>query len=103
MSTISRSMQLMFAALGLASSLGLHAAVTDAMIDNDATTTNDVVSNGMGPQAQRFSPLTQINAQTVKSLVPAWSMSFGGEKQRGAVRKSREFLHAGRPARRAQP
>ena len=29
------------------------------------------------------SPLTQVNSKTVAKLVPAWSFSFGGEKQRG--------------------
>jgi alcohol dehydrogenase (cytochrome c) len=57
--------------------------VTDADILNDAKSTGDVVSFGLGTQGQRFSPSTQINANTVKNLVPAWSMSFGGEKQRG--------------------
>ncbi|MEQ6291781.1 PQQ-dependent methanol/ethanol family dehydrogenase [Vogesella sp. GCM10023246] len=59
------------------------AAVSDKDIVNDSKTPQDVVSYGMGPQAQRFSPLTQINSKTVKKLVPAWSLSFGGEKQRG--------------------
>ncbi|MBL8446802.1 MAG: PQQ-dependent methanol/ethanol family dehydrogenase [Zoogloeaceae bacterium] len=57
--------------------------VTDADILKDASTPGDVVSFGMGTQGQRFSSLKAINAQTVKNLVPVWSMSFGGEKQRG--------------------
>ena len=66
------------------SSISAHAAgVTDAMIENDAASTNDVVSWGIGTEAQRFSPLTQINTKTVSKLIPVWSMSFGGEKQRG--------------------
>jgi alcohol dehydrogenase (cytochrome c) len=59
------------------------AGVTDDDILNDATSTDQVVSYGMGPQAQRYSPLTDINRDTIKDLVPAWSFSFGGEKQRG--------------------
>jgi alcohol dehydrogenase (cytochrome c) len=59
------------------------AGVTDADILNDAKTPGDVVSYGMGPQQHRYSPLTKINTTNVKSLVPAWSFSFGGEKQRG--------------------
>ena len=59
------------------------AQVTDAMIANDAATPNDVLSWGMGTQGQRFSTLTDVNAKTVGRLVPVWSMSFGGEKQRG--------------------
>jgi len=57
--------------------------VTDADILNDAKTGGDVVSFGLGTQGQRFSPLTAVNTKSVKNLVPAWSMSFGGEKQRG--------------------
>jgi alcohol dehydrogenase (cytochrome c) len=59
------------------------AQVTDAMIANDAATPNDVLSWGMGTQGQRFSTLTDVNAKTIGRLVPVWSMSFGGEKQRG--------------------
>ncbi|RJG00293.1 PQQ-dependent methanol/ethanol family dehydrogenase [Noviherbaspirillum sedimenti] len=65
-------------------SAAVHAAgVTDAMIENDAKAPNNVLSWGMGQQGQRYSPLTQINTRTVSQLVPAWSFSFGGEKQRG--------------------
>jgi alcohol dehydrogenase (cytochrome c) len=59
------------------------AQVTDTMIANDAATPNDVLSWGMGTQGQRFSTLTDVNAKTIGHLVPVWSMSFGGEKQRG--------------------
>lgn len=61
----------------------LAAGVTDAMIENDAASTGDVLSYGLGTQGQRHSPLTSINPDTIKNLVPVWSMSFGGEKQRG--------------------
>ena len=60
-----------------------NAGVTNDDILNDATNTSQVVTDGMGLQAQRFSPLNQINLKSVKKLVPAWSFSFGGEKQRG--------------------
>ena len=59
------------------------AGPTDADLMNDAASTGDVLTYGMGPQAQRFSPLTQINSQTVAKLVPAFASSLGGEKQRG--------------------
>ncbi len=79
----------------IAGSAGAHAAgVTDAMIEADAKSTNDVLSWGMGQQGQRFSPLTQINTKTVSKLVPAWSFSFGGEKQRG--QESQPLIHDGR-------
>lgn len=76
-------------ALGLiaASVMSIGAAqakdVTDADIVRDASTPGDVVSFGLGTQGQRYSTLNQVNTQTVKNLVPVWSMSFGGEKQRG--------------------
>jgi alcohol dehydrogenase (cytochrome c) len=53
------------------------------MIENDAASTGDVLTSGLGTQGQRFSPLAKINTKNVGSLVPAWSFSFGGEKQRG--------------------
>jgi alcohol dehydrogenase (cytochrome c) len=68
--------------------------VTDNDIVNDATTTGDVVSFGLGPQAQRYSPLTKINTNNVKNLVPVWSFSFGGEKQRG--QESQPLVHDGK-------
>jgi alcohol dehydrogenase (cytochrome c) len=70
-------------AAAFAGSPALAKDVTDADILNDAKTTGDVVSFGLGTQGQRYSPSTQINTKSVKNLVPAWSMSFGGEKQRG--------------------
>jgi alcohol dehydrogenase (cytochrome c) len=56
---------------------------TDADLMADATSTGDVLTYGMGPQAQRFSPLTALNTQTISRLVPAFAASLGGEKQRG--------------------
>jgi alcohol dehydrogenase (cytochrome c) len=57
--------------------------VTYNEILNDAKSTNDVLTYGMGQQGQRYSPLTQIDKKTIKDLVPVWNFSFGGEKQRG--------------------
>ena len=75
--------------------LGAHAAgVTDAMIDNDAKSTGDVLSWGIGTQGQRYVPLNKINPETIKNLVPVWSMSFGGEKQRG--QQSQPVIHDGK-------
>ncbi len=70
------------------------AGVTDKDIENDAKTTGDVVSWGMGPQGHRYSPLDKINTKTVKNLVPAWSFSLGGEKQRG--QEAQPLVHDGR-------
>ncbi|HRD85466.1 MAG TPA: PQQ-dependent methanol/ethanol family dehydrogenase [Rubrivivax sp.] len=64
-------------------SMAAQATVTDQMIENDAKTPGDILSWGIGTQGQRYSPLKQINASTINRLVPVWSFSFGGEKQRG--------------------
>jgi glucose dehydrogenase len=42
-----------------------------------------VLQYGMGTNAQRWSPLAQVNDKNVFKLTPAWSYSFGDEKQRG--------------------
>ena len=60
-----------------------QAGVTDKDILQDQMTVEDVVSNGLGPRAQRYSPLDMINTDTVEDMRPVWSFSFGGEKQRG--------------------
>jgi alcohol dehydrogenase (cytochrome c) len=75
-------------------SIGARAAVTDQMIENDARSPGDILSWGLGQQGQRYSPLKQINAGTIARLVPAWSFSFGGEKQRG--QESQPLIHDGR-------
>ena len=61
----------------------VQAGVTDKDIVNDQMTVEDVVTNGMGPRGQRYSPMTKINTKTVKDMRPVWAFSFGGEKQRG--------------------
>ncbi len=74
-----------------ASALALSVALAtptlaDVSIDDilkDAATTNQVVTNGLGTNAQRHSTLDQINKENVGSLVPAWAMALGGEKMRG--------------------
>ena len=58
-------------------------AVTDQDILDDVKTTDQVVTNGMGLQGQRYSPLDTLNTDNVKDLRPVWTLSFGGEKQRG--------------------
>ncbi len=84
-------------AASLAALLGAGAAgaaVTDADILGDAETPGDVLSWGMGLQGQRYSPMKQINVDTVKNLVPVWSFSYGGEKQRG--QEAQPLVHGGR-------
>ena len=76
--------------LATASAFALTVCAVPALADvkiedivNDAATTNDVVSNGLGQQGQRYSTLEAINKDNVANLVPAWAMSLGGEKMRG--------------------
>lgn len=70
-----------------------QAEVTEDMIANDATTPGDVVTNGMGRDLQRYSPLTTLNKENVKNLLPAWAFSLGGEKQRG--QETQPLVHDG--------
>ena len=69
--------------LVLAAATQAGAQVNDEMIAKDAATPDNVLSWGLGTQGQRYSPLSDINANSIKRLAPVWSMSFGGEKQRG--------------------
>ena len=81
--------------LGLAALTLAHAAdVTNAMLANTAKDPNSVLSFGMGTEGQCYSPLTQVNTKNIGKLVPAWSMSFGGEKQRG--HESQPLIHNGK-------
>ncbi len=82
------SYRMVSTAIGLALSLSTLsgaalAKVTDKDILNDQKTGNDVVSYGLGPRAQRFSPLDTLNTKNIKKMVPVWAFSLGGEKQRG--------------------
>ncbi|MDX5409549.1 MAG: methanol/ethanol family PQQ-dependent dehydrogenase [Thauera sp.] len=85
------------AAIAVATACALPASavtpVTWNDIASDAKNPNSVLMYGMGLKGQRFSPLTQINAKTVAGLVPAWSFSFGGEKQRG--QEAQPLVHDG--------
>lgn len=73
-----------FVAMGIMAAGPLHAGgPTSQDLVDDAKSTGDVLTYGMGPQGQRFSPLNKLNADNIKHLVPAFSSSLGGEKQRG--------------------
>lgn len=60
-----------------------HAAVSNEEILQDPKNPQQIVTNGLGVQGQRYSPLDLLNANNVKELRPVWAFSFGGEKQRG--------------------
>lgn len=74
---------LLVVAAGMLGSGLAQAQVTEDDLRNDQTVTDQIVTNGMGRDLQRYSPLDTINKSNVKNLVPAWAFSFGGEKQRG--------------------
>jgi alcohol dehydrogenase (cytochrome c) len=80
-------------AAAFAASPALAGPVTDKMIEEDAATTGDILSWGLGNNGQRYSPLAKVNKDTVKNLVPMWSFSFGGEKQRG--QEAQPVIHEG--------
>lgn len=70
-----------------------QAQVTEADLAADAASTGDVLTNGMGRDLQRHSPLTTLNRENVANLVPAWAFSLGGEKQRG--QETQPLVHDG--------
>ena len=78
---------------GIVAAAGAHAEVTDAMIAGDRDSTGDVLTNGMGRDLQRYSPLDTLNKDNVRNLVPAWAFSLGGEKQRG--QETQPLVHDG--------
>jgi len=86
--------QKLFALLMTSAAAHVSAQVTDAMIANDAADESSVLSWGMGTQGQRYSSFTAVNTKTVKHLAPVWSMSFGGEKQRG--QESQPLVYKGK-------
>lgn len=51
-------------------------AQSAAELEKGGADTANVLNYGMGYNQQRFSPLKQIDKETVKSLVPAWSLSL---------------------------
>src|ERR1700727_3019011 len=59
--------------------LGANAQSADQLVKG-ATDTSNVLNYGMGYNLQRFSPLTQINKDTVKNLVPLWNYSLADDR-----------------------
>ena len=55
-------------------------AQTADELKNDEKTPGDVLTYGMGYSQNRFSPLTHINRDNVKRLVPAWSYSMSDNR-----------------------
>ncbi|MBK6654026.1 methanol/ethanol family PQQ-dependent dehydrogenase [Zoogloea sp.] len=85
-------------AFALAAAFGTSAHAVGAKVTwddirNDDKTPGDVLTYGLGLKAQRHSTLKTVNTKNVAGLVPAWSFSFGGEKQRG--QESQALVHDG--------
>ncbi len=59
---------------------GLSFAQSAQQLANDANTTNEVLTVGLGQGQQRYSPLDKINSKNVKDLVPVWNYSFGDNR-----------------------
>jgi alcohol dehydrogenase (cytochrome c) len=55
-------------------------AQTADQLKNDDNSPGDVLMYGMGYSQHRYSPLTKVNRQTVKRLVPAWSYSMADNR-----------------------
>jgi alcohol dehydrogenase (cytochrome c) len=71
--------------IALAVSLAILAPVaasaqTADQLVKGATDTSNVLNYGMGYNLQRFSPLTQINKDTVKNLTPVWNYSLADDR-----------------------
>ena len=69
--------------VGIIAATGAQAQVTEEMLAGDQASTGDVLTNGMGRDLQRYSPLDKLNKDNVSRLQPVWAFSLGGEKQRG--------------------
>ncbi|MFN4194055.1 MAG: PQQ-dependent methanol/ethanol family dehydrogenase [Tabrizicola sp.] len=70
-----------------------YAGITEEDLAGDAASVGDVLTNGMGRDLQRFSPLATINKENVGKMVPVWAFSLGGEKQRG--QETQPLIHDG--------
>lgn len=80
--------------LGVAVVASLPFAAGAQSIDdlkNDANTPDNVLTLGMGWDQKRYSPLDQINTQTVKRLVPVWNYSLGDNRGQ----ESQPIVHEG--------
>ena len=67
------------AGLAMLAPFGASAQTTDQLIKG-ATDTSNVLNYGMGYNLQRFSPLTQINKDNAKNLVPVWNYSLADDR-----------------------
>jgi alcohol dehydrogenase (cytochrome c) len=54
----------------------LAQTLDDLKRDGNGGSTDNILTYGMGYHQQRYSPLKEINKQTVKRLVPVWNLSL---------------------------
>ncbi len=54
-------------------------AQTTADLNSDGKNTDNILTYGMGYHQQRYSRLNQINRNTIKRLVPVWSLSLDNQ------------------------
>ncbi|HEU5296977.1 MAG TPA: PQQ-dependent dehydrogenase, methanol/ethanol family [Burkholderiaceae bacterium] len=66
-------------------------AQNDQALKNDAKSTGDVLTYGMGYNNQRYSPIKQINAGNVAKLVPVWAYSLNNTQSH----ESQPIIHEG--------
>ncbi len=71
---------LLAAALAALCPLTGFAQSTGDLLKGAQNDTSNVLNYGMGYNLQRFSPLTDINRDTVKRLVPVWNYSYDDNK-----------------------
>jgi alcohol dehydrogenase (cytochrome c) len=69
-------MKITLSALALLFAAASAFAQSDAELRSDGKNTDNVLNYGMGYGQNRFSPLKQVNKQTVKKLVPIWNVSL---------------------------
>ena len=67
------------AGLAVVAPPGAGAQTTEQLVKG-ATDTGNVLNYGMGYNLQRFSPLTQINKDNAKNLVPVWNYSLADDR-----------------------
>ncbi len=74
-----KRLHLLAASLALVTAGGALAQ-TDSDLKNAAESPDSILTYGMSYSHQRFSPLKQIDRQTVSHLVPAWSYNLDSDK-----------------------
>src|ERR1700709_585686 len=67
------------AGLAILAPFAANAQTTEQLVKG-ATDTSNVLNYGMGYNLQRFSPLTQINKDNAKNLVPVWNYSLADDR-----------------------